>query len=71
MHTVFDDLAAAGLQPSVVTYNALLAAHAQSGAWQAALDCLQRMLHTVRAAPRGGLLACQAACRKLYKADVS
>ena len=47
VHTVFEDLAAAGLQPSVVTYNALLAAHAQSGAWQPALDCLQRMLRTV------------------------
>ena len=48
VHMVFEDLAAAGLQPSVVTYNALLTAHAQSGAWRAALDCLQRMLRTVR-----------------------
>lgn len=50
---MFEDLAAAGLQPSVVTYNALLAAHAQSGAWQAALDCLQRMLRTVRSLASG------------------
>ncbi|KAK9831962.1 hypothetical protein WJX81_003568 [Elliptochloris bilobata] len=64
VHTVFEDLAAAGLQPSVVTYNALLAAHAQSGAWQAALDCLQRMLRTPGVVPNaetfGSVLAAMA-----------
>jgi len=50
VHGVLEDLAAAGLPPGAPAYNALLAAHAQRGAWHDALDLLQHMLLTVRRA---------------------
>lgn len=40
---VFDDMYQAGLQPSCVTYNTLITAHAHQGNWQAALQVLQHM----------------------------
>ena len=58
---VFEDMVAHGLAPSVVTFNTLLSALAQLGAWAEALDTLQ---HCV-AAQLDGVNANTATCECL------
>jgi pentatricopeptide repeat protein len=55
----FDDMMAAGLAPSIVTHNTLLAALAAQGAWGDALDALSAVLSSAGAGVNANTATCE------------